>query len=159
MNRLLIIPIIVLAVGALILFGIYSGPLPKAKPTDFSKNELEVKPKDFNPSPLAVRDFVNVTTGKCPTEGFLARSCVVAQQLIRLNGSEIAGYGLVEYDNNVILGALSLLEAKDLEKVIQNLPTQDLIILKERLGMETLNATLNRINLSDRQAIYSKLTQ
>ena len=92
-------------------------------------------------------------------EGFLARSCVVAQQLIRLNGSEIAGYGLVEYDNNVIIGALSLLDAKDLEKVLQNLPTEDLILLKERLGMETLNSTLNRINLADRHAILSKLTE
>ena len=150
MNRLLFIPIIVLAVGALILFVIYSEysePLPIAKP------------KDFNPPTAKAGDFVDATTGKCPTEGFMARSCVVAEDLIRLNGrSEFEEYGLVEYDDNVIIGALSLLDAKDLEKVLQNLTKEDLIILKERLGMEGLNSTFNRINLADRQAIFSKLT-
>ena len=96
---------------------------------------------------------------ECSNQDFSSRGCVVAQQLTNLNGSEIAGFGLIDYDDNAIIHALNLLDTKNLEKVLQNLPTEDLISLKERLGMDTLNPILKRISLDHREEILARLKQ
>ena len=98
-------------------------------------------------------------SNECSNQDFSSRGCVVAQQLTKLNGSDIAGFALMDYDDNIINHALNLLDTKNLEKVLQNLPTVDLISLKERLGMGKLNPILKRISLDHREEILSKLTQ
>lgn len=94
----------------------------------------------------------------CSNEGFSSRACVVAQELVKLNGSEITDFGLGDYDKEVILSALNLLDSGNLTKVLKSISHTDLISIREKLGDETLNSTLWKIPLPERNKIMANLS-
>jgi hypothetical protein len=129
--------------------------------TNFTDHSSNILPPDFT---LGIQNYsANDSSGnrsiECSNQDFSSRGCVVAQQLTNLNGSEIAGFGLIDYDDNAIIHALNLLDAKNLEKVLQNLSTEDLISLKERFGIDTLNPIIKKISLDHREEILARLKQ
>ena len=110
-----------------------------------------------SPRPTITSDFSSNMTGQCSNEGSPSRACIVAEQLKKLNGSQIADFGLADYGNEVIKRALNLLDAGNLTKVLRNLPKEDLMAIENGLSPEVLNSIINKTAATDRLNISARL--
>ena len=82
----------------------------------------------------------------------------IASELSSLTPLQIAEYPITDLSNNDLMLALSFLAPADLGKVLTNIPVQDLVVVKERLGESKFNEFLSMVSVSDREVLENVLT-
>jgi hypothetical protein len=75
----------------------------------------------------------------CDSGNFSSTACNIAGQLIFLSPSDIALYGLANNDPVVIEQTLELLDNVTLNKVLQSITTDELVILRQKITNQTFD--------------------
>ena len=75
----------------------------------------------------------------CDTGNFSSTACKIAEEIIFLSPSDIALYGLAKNDPIVIEQTLELFDNITLNKVLQSLTTEELVILRQKITNETFD--------------------
>jgi hypothetical protein len=81
----------------------------------------------------------------------------IAKELGYLTSSQITSYPIIELSGVELRSTLSFLASHDLAKVFKNIPKQDLLIVKERIGENTFDDLLLTLTSSDIQSIQGRL--
>lgn len=76
----------------------------------------------------------------CDSGNFSSTACNLAGELIFLSPSDIALYGLANNDPMVIEQTLELLDNVTLNKVLQSITTEELVILREKITNQTFDS-------------------
>jgi len=93
----------------------------------------------------------------CDTGNFSSTACNIAGELIFLSPSDIALYGLANNDPMVIEQTLKLLDNMTLNKVLQSITTEELVILRQKITNQTFGnivpeplreSLMNRLSLN-----------
>lgn len=93
----------------------------------------------------------------CDTGNFSSTVCNIAKELIFLSPSDIALYGLSNNDPTVIEQTLNLLDNITLNKVLQSITTEELVILRQKISNQTFDnivpeslhdSLMNRLSLN-----------
>jgi hypothetical protein len=79
-------------------------------------------------------------TASCNTGNYSSLACDIAKELILLSPSDIALYGLADKDPIVIEQTLQLLDNMTLNKVLQSITTEELVILRQKLTNQTFDS-------------------
>ncbi len=77
----------------------------------------------------------------------------IALELSSLTPLQIAEYPFTELSDNDLMLALSFLAPSDLGKVLTNIPANDLVVVKERLGESKFNEFLSKVSVPDREVL------
>jgi hypothetical protein len=75
----------------------------------------------------------------CDTGNFSATACKIAEEMILLSPSDIALYGFANNDPTVIEQTLELLDNMTLNKVLQSITTEELVILRQKITNQTFD--------------------
>ena len=75
----------------------------------------------------------------CDSGNFSSTACNIAGELIFLSPSDIALYGLSNNDPKVIEQTLELLDNMTLNKVLQSITTDELVILRQKITNQTFD--------------------
>jgi hypothetical protein len=81
----------------------------------------------------------------------------IALELSSLTPLQIAEYPITDLSDNDLMLALSFLAPADLGKVLKNIPVNDLVVVKERLGESKFNEFLSKVSISDREVLENIL--
>ena len=81
----------------------------------------------------------------------------IALELSSLTPLQIGEYPITDLSDNDLTLALSFLAPADLGKVLTNIPVQDLVVVKERLGESKFNEFLSKVSVSDREVLKNIL--
>jgi hypothetical protein len=81
----------------------------------------------------------------------------IALELSSLTPLQIGEYPITDLSDNDLMLALSFLAPADLGKVLKNIPVQDLVVLKERLGETKFNEFLSKVSITDREVLENAL--
>lgn len=93
----------------------------------------------------------------CDTGNFSSAACKIAGELIFLSPSNIALYGLANNEPIVIEQTLKLLDNMTLNKVLQSITTEELVILRQKITNQTFDnivpetmheSLMNRLSLN-----------
>jgi len=93
----------------------------------------------------------------CDTGNFSSTACNIAGELIFLTPSDIALYGLSNNDPIVIEQTFKLLDNMTLNKVLQSITTEELVILRQKITNQTFDnivpeplheSLMNRLSLN-----------
>ena len=93
----------------------------------------------------------------CDTGNFSSTACNIAGELIFLSPSDIALYGLSNNDPIVIEQTLQLLDNMTLNKVLQSITTEELVVLRQKITNQTFDnivpeplheSLMNRLSLN-----------
>ena len=76
----------------------------------------------------------------CDTGNFSSTACKIAEEMIFLSPSDIALYGLAKNDAIVIEQTLELFDNITLNKVLQSLTTEELVILRQKITNQTFDS-------------------
>lgn len=79
-------------------------------------------------------------TASCDTGNFSSTACKIAEELIFLSPSDVALYGLANNDPIVIEQTLELLDNMTLNKVLQSITTEELVILRQKITNQTFDS-------------------
>jgi hypothetical protein len=120
-----------------------------ANMSDFGKTGAE--PSDFIDQP-------NLANGTCNTSDYPSTTCDVVNVLKSLTADEIHSYGLADQPDIVIKQALPLLDPRNLTKVLQNVPHEELTVIRDILTPQVFNRTLSGIPELERNQILNKLS-
>jgi hypothetical protein len=75
----------------------------------------------------------------CDTGNFSSTACKIAEEMIFLSPSDIALYGLGNNDPIVIEQTLELLDNMTLNKVLQSITSEELVILRQKITNQTFD--------------------
>lgn len=124
------------------------------------KSELFPAPADV----LGTPDVDNVDVGTQHNEyslpdsdKFHLNSEDIALELSSLTPVEIAEYPITDLSDNDLKLALSFLAPSDLAKVLKNIPIQDLVVVKERLGDSKFGEFLSKVSITDKEVLENAL--
>jgi hypothetical protein len=81
----------------------------------------------------------------------------IASELSSLTPLQLREYPITDLSDNDLMLALSFLAPADLGKVLTNIPVQDLVVVKERLGESKFNEFLSMVSISDREVLENIL--
>jgi hypothetical protein len=129
------------------------GNMTGAAPSDFS---------DF----FGTSDFTGNSTAKpsdvvdenCNTNDYESTACDIVHDLISLPAAQIRDYGLGDQSDFVIKQTLNNLDSGNLTKVLQNIPPEELSMIRDKLTPQTFNTTLLRVPEPQRGQIVDKLS-
>jgi hypothetical protein len=76
----------------------------------------------------------------CGTGNFSSTACKIAEEMIFLSPSDIALYGLAKNDPIVIKQTLELFDNITLNKVLQSITTEELVILRQKITNQTFDS-------------------
>ena len=76
----------------------------------------------------------------CDTGNFSSTACKIAEEMIFLSPSDIALYGLAKNDPIVIEQTLELFDNITLNKVLQSITTEELVILRQKITNQTFDS-------------------
>ena len=76
----------------------------------------------------------------CDTGNFSSTACKIAEELILLSPSDISLYGFSNNDPTVIEQTLELLDNMTLNKVLQSITTEELVILRQKITNQTFDS-------------------
>ena len=76
----------------------------------------------------------------CDTGNFSSTACKIAEEMILLSPSDIALYGLASNDPIVIEQTLELLDNMTLNKVLQSITTEELVVLRQKITNQTFDS-------------------
>ena len=82
----------------------------------------------------------NELTASCETGNYSSLACDIAEQMIVLSPSDIALYGLTDKDPKVIEQTLQLLDNMTLNKVLQSITTEELVLLRQKITNQTFDS-------------------
>ena len=122
--------------NTVLAFKIDSGPGPKAEPPDFTARDLS----------------------SCNTSNYQSQACMNAKDLISLSPDSIRDYGLNDYDGKVIEKTLELLDSGNLTKVLQNIPPEGLIQIRDKVTSGIFNNTISIVPEPEQVQILNKLS-
>lgn len=81
----------------------------------------------------------------------------IALELSSLTPFQIGEYPITDLSDNDLMLALSFLAPADLGKVLKNIPVQDLVVVKERVGESKFNEFLSKVGVSEREVLENTL--
>lgn len=81
----------------------------------------------------------NDLKASCNTGNFSSIACKIAEEMILLSPSDVALYGLANNDPKVIEQTLELLDNMTLNKVLQSITTEELVILRQKITNQTFD--------------------
>jgi hypothetical protein len=93
----------------------------------------------------------------CDTGNFSSTACKIAGELILLSPGDIALYGLANNEPLVIEQTLELLDNVTLNKVLQSITTEELVVLRQKITNQTFDnivpqplheSLMNRLSLN-----------
>jgi hypothetical protein len=119
-------------------------------------------PPDFT----GTSDFTGNSTAKpsdvvnenCNTNDYASTACDIVHELISLSAAQIRDYGLGDQSDFVIKQTLNKLDSGNLTKVLQNIPPEELSMIRDKLTLQTFNTTLLRVPEPQRGQIVDKLS-
>lgn len=76
----------------------------------------------------------------CDTSNFSSTACKIAEEMILLSPSDIALYGFANNDPVVIEQTLELLDNMTLNKVLQSITTEELVLLRQKITNQTFDS-------------------
>jgi len=76
----------------------------------------------------------------CDTGNFSSTACKIAEEMIFLSPSDIALYGFANNDPIVIEQTLELFDNITLNKVLQSITTEELVILRQKITNQTFDS-------------------
>lgn len=76
----------------------------------------------------------------CDTGNFSSTACKIVEEMIFLSPSDIALYGLANNDPIVIEQTLELFDNITLNKVLQSITTEELVILRQKITNQTFDS-------------------
>lgn len=76
----------------------------------------------------------------CDTGNFSSTACKIAEEMILLSPSDIALYGFANNDPAVIEQTLELLDNMTLNKVLQSITTEELVVLRQKITNQTFDS-------------------
>src|SRR5919106_1495355 len=76
----------------------------------------------------------------CDTGNFSSTACKIAEEMIFLSPSDIALYGLANNDPLVIEQTLELFDNITLNKVLQSITTEELVVLRQKITNQTFDS-------------------
>ncbi len=82
----------------------------------------------------------NDLKASCNTGNFSSTACKIAKEMIFLSPSDIALYGLAKNDPIVIKQTLELFDNITLNKVLQSMTTEELVILRQKITNQTFDS-------------------
>jgi hypothetical protein len=92
----------------------------------------------------------------CDAGNFSSTACNIAGELILLSPSDIALYGLASNEPMVIEQTLELLDNVTLNKVLQSITTEELVILRQKITNQTFD---NIVPEPLRERLMNRLSQ
>jgi hypothetical protein len=81
----------------------------------------------------------NDLKASCDTGNFSSTACKIAGEMIFLSPSDIALYGLANNEPIVIEQTLKLFDNMTLNKVLQSITTEELVILRQKITNQTFD--------------------
>ena len=87
------------------------------------------------PNPPAPSELI----ARCDTGNYSSAACDIAEEMILLSPSDIALYGLADKDPKVIEQTLQLLDNMTLNKVLQSITTEELVLLRQKITNQTFD--------------------
>ncbi len=103
-------------------------------------------------------DMVDMADMNCNTSDYPSTACDIVHDLISLPAVGVRDYGLSAQPHFVIKQTLNLLDPGNLTKVLQNIPLEELSIIRDKLTPQTFNTTLSRVPEPERDQIINKLS-
>ena len=100
-------------------------------------------------------DFTHSMNKTCTTD-FPSTSCRIAKDLTGLKPEEIKVYGLSDYPVLVVRDALMFLNPGNITKVLLNLPSNELIQIRDSMSPSFFNHTLSLVTEPQRSEILNK---
>lgn len=92
----------------------------------------------------------------CDANSYPSTVCDAVQDLISLPADKVQEYPLSAQPGSVIEQTLTLLDSKNLTKVLQNSLPKDLSIIKNKVTSETFYTALSRIPEPERDQILNR---
>ena len=123
LSRLLEYPVMRIFFSVLIVFIL---PLVQANAASYTTVPNPPIPSDLKES--------------CDTGNFSSTACKIAEEMIFLSPSDIALYGLANNDPIVIEQTLELFDNITLNKVLQSITTEELVILRQKITNQTFDS-------------------
>lgn len=131
-----------------------------AEQSDFSGNTvLAIKIYQEGGPKAEKSDFTQTQNfTSCKENNYQSNACNIAKDLISLSPDSIREYGLNVYDGKVIEQTLKLLDPGNLTKVLQNIPLEDLIQIRNKVTPGIFNSTLSVLPEPQEIQILNKLS-
>ncbi len=142
-------------------------PNGTANMSDFVGNATTLEPpapSDFvgdtnsGAEPPDMADMPHMSDKNCNTSDYPSTACDIVHDLNSLTADEIRDYGLATQPDFVIKLTLNLLDPGNLTKVLQNIPREEISIIRDKLTPQTFNTTLSRVPEPERDQIINKLS-